>query len=59
MGSYYNFKKVQVVPTSAEFVDIILSKTQKKTPTVVHPNYQISRIRQFYMKKVKFAQVSV
>lgn len=53
--SVYNFKKIQVVPTANEFIDIILSKTQKKTPTVVHPNYQIGRIRQFYMRKVKFA----
>ncbi|KAJ3191369.1 Nucleolar GTP-binding protein 1 [Irineochytrium annulatum] len=56
MGSFYNFKKVQVVPTASDFIDIVLSKIQRKTPTVVHPNYQISRIRQFYMKKVKFAQ---
>jgi nucleolar GTP-binding protein len=45
-----------VVPTAGDFVDIILSKTQRKTPTVVHPNYSIGRIRQFYMRKVKFAQ---
>jgi len=51
----YNFKSITVVPTGKEFVDIILSKTQRKTPTVVHPQYQISRIRQFYMRKVKFA----
>ncbi|KAJ3327536.1 Nucleolar GTP-binding protein 1 [Blyttiomyces sp. JEL0837] len=56
MGSYYNFKKVQVVPTAMDFIDVVLSKIQRKTPTVVHPNYQISRIRQFYLKKVKFAQ---
>ncbi len=37
-------------------VDITLSKTQRKTPTVVHPGYKISRIRQFYLRKVKFAQ---
>ncbi|KNE58961.1 small GTP-binding protein domain [Allomyces macrogynus ATCC 38327] len=54
--SYYNFKRIQVVPSANDFVDIILSKTQRKTPTVVHPNYSIGRIRQFYMRKVKFAQ---
>ncbi|KAI8821115.1 P-loop containing nucleoside triphosphate hydrolase protein [Fimicolochytrium jonesii] len=54
--SIYNFKKVQVVPTASDFVDIVLSKIQRKTPTVVHAHYQISRIRQFYMRKVKFAQ---
>jgi len=52
----YNFKKITVVPTGKDFVDIVLSKTQRKTPTVVHPGYAISRIRQFYMRKVKFTQ---
>lgn len=39
-----------------DFVDIILSKTQRKTPTVIHKHYKISRIRQFYMRKVKYTQ---
>jgi len=52
----YNFKKIRPVPPGNDFLDIVLSKTQRKTPTVVHPQYQISRIRQFYMRKVKFAQ---
>lgn len=51
----YNFKAITVVPTAKDFVDIVLSKTQRKTPTVVHPNYEIGRIRNFYLKKVKFA----
>jgi nucleolar GTP-binding protein len=55
----YNFKKIQVVPPSKELVDIILSKTQRKTPTVVHPQYAIHRIRAFYMRKVKFTQVTI
>lgn len=52
----YNFKKITVVPTSKDFVDIVLSRTQRQTPTVVHKHYSISRIRQFYMRKVKFTQ---
>jgi len=56
--SLYNFKKIQPVPTSSDFVDIVLSKTQRKTPTVIHKNYNIGRIRQFYMRKVKFTQDS-
>ncbi|XP_015609023.1 nucleolar GTP-binding protein 1 [Cephus cinctus] len=52
----YNFKKIAVVPTAKDFVDIILSKTQRKTPTVIHKNYKISRIRAFYTRKVKFTQ---
>jgi len=54
--SHYNFKKITVVPTSKDFVDIVLSKTQRKTPTVIHKQYAIGRIRTFYMRKIKFAQ---
>ncbi|XP_076640785.1 nucleolar GTP-binding protein 1 [Halictus rubicundus] len=54
--SLYNFKKIAVVPTAKDFIDIILSKTQRKTPTVVHKNYKITRIRSFYIRKVKFTQ---
>lgn len=39
-----------------DFIDIVLSKTQRKTPTEVHKQYAIGRIRQFYMKKVKYTQ---
>ena len=55
----YNFKKVTVVPTAKDFIDVVLSKTQRKTPTVVHKGYHISRIRQFYMKKVKYTQKTI
>jgi len=54
--AFYNFKKIAVVPTSKDFTDIVLSKTQRKTPTVIHRHYKISRIRSFYMRKVKFTQ---
>ncbi|KAE9546430.1 hypothetical protein FO519_010358, partial [Halicephalobus sp. NKZ332] len=36
--------------------EIVLSKTQRKTPTVVHRGYAISRIRAFYTRKIKFLQ---
>ncbi|XP_020583932.1 nucleolar GTP-binding protein 1-like [Phalaenopsis equestris] len=52
----YNFKKITIVPSGKEFVDIILSRTQRQTPTVVHKGYAISRLRQFYMRKVRFTQ---
>jgi nucleolar GTP-binding protein len=52
----YNFKKIAVVPSSKDFIDIILSKTQRKTPTVVHKQYKITRIRNFYLRKIKFTQ---
>ncbi|KAL0575472.1 Nucleolar GTP-binding protein 1 [Marasmius crinis-equi] len=51
-------KAIAPVPTAADFLDIILSKTQRKTPTVIHKNFKISRIRDFYMRKVKFTQDS-
>lgn len=54
----YNFKSIGVVPGAKDFVDIVLSRTQRKTPTVVHQGYQISRIRKFYMRKVKFTQTN-
>lgn len=53
----YNFKKMAPVPTAEDFIDIVLTRTQRKTPTVVHPGYSINRIRSFYMRKVKFTQV--
>lgn len=52
----YNFKRITVVPGGKDFIDIILSRTQRQTPTVVHKGYAISRLRQFYMRKVKFTQ---
>lgn len=32
----HNFKAMQAVPTAKDFIDIVLSKTQRGTPTVVH-----------------------
>ncbi|XP_021563348.1 nucleolar GTP-binding protein 1 [Carlito syrichta] len=54
--AHYNFKKITVVPCAKDFIDLTLSKTQRKTPTVIHKHYQIHRIRHFYMRKVKFTQ---
>ncbi|RYG65631.1 NOG1 family protein [archaeon] len=42
-----------------EMIDIVLTRTQRKTPTVVHPGYRITRIRAFYMRKVKFTQQTI
>ncbi|XP_048367374.1 GTP-binding protein 4 [Sphaerodactylus townsendi] len=52
----YNFKKIMVVPSAKDFIDLTLSKTQRKTPTVIHKHYQIHRIRHFYLRKVKYTQ---
>ncbi|GIQ89154.1 hypothetical protein KIPB_011560, partial [Kipferlia bialata] len=55
----YNFKRIQSVPVSKDMIDIVLNKTQKGTPTVCHMGWPIVRIRQFYMRKVKFTQNQV
>ncbi|XP_051556262.1 GTP-binding protein 4-like [Myxocyprinus asiaticus] len=52
----YNFKNIIVVPTAKDFTDVTLSKTQRKTPTVIHKHYQIHRVTHFYMLKVEFTQ---
>ncbi|KAL7525861.1 hypothetical protein ACHAWF_001538, partial [Thalassiosira exigua] len=55
----YNFKQMAPVPSANELVDIVLTRTQRRTPTVVHPGYKISRIRNFYMRKIKFTQQTI
>ncbi|KAL7713285.1 Nucleolar GTP-binding protein 1 [Entamoeba marina] len=54
----YTFKKITPVPTATEMQDVVLSGTNKHTPTVVHKQYAIHRIRAFYMRKVKYASQS-
>lgn len=54
----YNFKSIGVVPPAGDFIDIVLSKTQRGTPTVVHKGWAITRIRQFYTRKVTYRAVS-
>lgn len=54
--SSHNFGKIQTVPPLSDFLDIVLSRTQRKTPTVVHKGYAITRIRSFYMRKVKYTR---
>jgi nucleolar GTP-binding protein len=55
----YNFKQIKTIPTAVDLINIVLSKTQRKTPTVVHPGYAIQRIRSFYMRKVKFCAEAI
>jgi len=52
----YNFKNITIVPSASVLKEVVLSKTQRKTPTVVHRHYAISRIRAFYARKVKYLQ---
>ena len=44
------------MPTSQEFLDIVLSRTQRKLPTQIRAGFKISRIRAFYLRKVKFTE---
>lgn len=39
----YNFKSIKPVPTATDFVDVVLSSTQRRTPTVIHPGFKIQR----------------
>ena len=55
----YNFKSIPIIPKVSDLIDSILSKTQSKTPTVTHPGYKITRIRKFYMRKVRFTEDTI
>ncbi|KAB8303422.1 hypothetical protein EYC80_004849 [Monilinia laxa] len=48
------WKDIQPVPTSQEFLDIVLSRTQRRLPTQIRSGFAITRIRGFYTRKVKF-----
>ena len=48
------WKDIAPVPTSQEFLDIVLSRTQRRLPTQIRSGFQITRIRAFYMRKVKY-----
>ncbi|KAI9692937.1 MAG: Nucleolar GTP-binding protein 1 [Bathelium mastoideum] len=48
------WKDIAPVPTSQEFLDIVLSRTQRRLPTQIRSGFKISRIRAFYTRKVKY-----
>ncbi|KAK5119566.1 Nucleolar GTP-binding protein 1 [Meristemomyces frigidus] len=48
------WKDIAPVPTSQEFLDIVLSRTQRRLPTQIRAGFQITRIRAFYIRKVKY-----
>ena len=55
----YNFKNIPIIPKVSDLIDTILSRTQSKTQTVTHPGYKITRIRKFYMRKVRFTEDTI
>ncbi|KAJ5232408.1 Nucleolar GTP-binding protein 1 [Penicillium chermesinum] len=50
------WKDIAPVPSSSEFLDIVLSRTQRQLPTQIRAGFKISRIRGFYTRKVKYTQ---
>lgn len=48
------WRDIAPVPKSADFLDIVLSRTQRRLPTQIRPGFKIARIRSFYIRKVKF-----
>lgn len=50
------WKDIQPVPTSQEFLDIVLSRTQRRLPTQIRAGFQISRIRS--TKEIYFDHIS-
>lgn len=55
----YNFTSIPPIPDCNALIDIVLSKTNWKTPTEVHHQFKITRIWKFYMRKVKFTQTTI
>lgn len=49
-----SWKDIATVPNSGDLLDIVLNRTQRKTPTVIRPGFAMTRIRSFYMRKVRF-----
>ncbi|RKU45882.1 Nucleolar GTP-binding protein 1 [Coniochaeta pulveracea] len=56
MPAKTTWKDIPPVPTAQEFLDIVLSRTQRRLPTQIRAGFKISRIRGFYTRKVKFTQ---
>lgn len=48
------WNNISTVATANDLLDIVLNRTQRKTPTVIRPGFAITRIRSFYMRKVRF-----
>lgn len=51
-----SWKNIDPVPDASQFLDIVLSRTQRKTPTVIRSGFKIGRIKSFYERKIKFTE---
>ena len=45
------WKEIAPVPSSQEFLDIVLSRTQRRLPTQIRAGFKISRIRGGYSER--------
>lgn len=48
----FDFKTIKKVPQNIS--DIVLSATQRKTPTVIRKTHPLPKIRSFYTRKIKY-----
>ncbi|KAK2488591.1 hypothetical protein MC885_018010 [Smutsia gigantea] len=46
--AHYNFKKITVVPSAKDFIDLTLSQTQRKTPTILTDFPKLDDMHPFY-----------
>lgn len=49
------WKDIAPVPTSQEFIDIVLSRTQRRLPTQIRAGFKISRIRGEHTRHARLA----
>jgi len=52
----FKFKEITTVQDADGWVNSLLSRLQRVTPTIVRRHYVISRIRKFYLDKIRFMQ---
>lgn len=43
MATAAGIKDIAPVPTSAEFIDVVLNATMRKTPTVIRAGFKVGR----------------
>uniref|UniRef100_A0A8C5ZEY3 OBG-type G domain-containing protein n=1 Tax=Marmota marmota marmota TaxID=9994 RepID=A0A8C5ZEY3_MARMA len=58
--AHYNFKKITVVPSAKDFIDLTLSKTQRKTPTLALGQINIAKnlvdnVAKDYVRLMKYS----
>lgn len=54
----YDFKNIHVIPSKAEFIDLVLARTQSKIPIVLK-GYPISAILKMCIRKLNFIKQTI